>query len=156
LEKAAELFEQACRLRPDDYQPACHLSSIYAGLGRKDDARAASSRCLEVVEKHLALHPEDARALYLGAVVWCQVGLAARGLDWAARALALDPEEPVTLYNVACVYALQGKIEPAIECLERAVQHGFAHKEWIEHDADLNALHAHPRYQALLSKLSRD
>jgi serine/threonine protein kinase/tetratricopeptide (TPR) repeat protein len=154
LEKAAELFEQACRLRPDDYQPACHLSSIYAGLGRKDDARAASSRCLEVVEKHLALHPEDARALYLGAVVWCQVGQAARGLDWAARALALDPEEPVTFYNVACVYALQGKIEPAIECLERAVQHGFAHKEWIEHDADLNALHAQPRYQTLLSKLS--
>jgi len=153
LVETAHLFEQACQLRPDDYQAATHLGSIYAGLGRKADAEAACRRAAEVVTKHSELHPDDARALYLGAVVWCQMGEPARGLEWAGRALAMDPEEPVTLYNVACVYALQGQIEGALDCLENALKHGFAQKEWIEHDADLAALHGHPRYQALLQAL---
>jgi hypothetical protein len=33
------------------------------------------------------------------------------------------------------------------------VQNGFGHREWIEHDPDLDSLRGHPRYQALLSRL---
>jgi non-specific serine/threonine protein kinase len=153
LLEAAQLYEQACQLRPDDYQAATHLVSLYAGLERKADAEAASRRAGELVTAHLELHPDDARALYLGAIVWCQMGDTSRGLEWAGRALKLDPHEPVMLYNVACVYALQGQVEPALDCLEAALKHGFAHKEWIEHDADLAGLHNHPRYQTLLRTL---
>ena len=151
--EAAHLYEQACQLRPDDYQAATHLGSLYAGLGRKADAEAACQRAVGVAVKHLELHPDDARALYLGAVIWCQLGEPARGLEWAGRALAMDPVEPVTLYNVACLYGLQGQIEGALDCLENALKHGFAQKEWIEHDGDLASLHGHPRYQALLEAL---
>jgi tetratricopeptide (TPR) repeat protein len=153
LDEAARLFEQACRLRPDEYQAATHLGSLYAGLGRKADSQAACQRGMEILVKHVALHPDDARAWYLGAVVWCQLGEAARGLDWAGRALAIDPDEPVTLYNVACVYCLQGQTEQALDCLEKALKHGFAHKEWIEHDSDLDPLRGQPRYQTLLKTL---
>jgi serine/threonine protein kinase/Flp pilus assembly protein TadD len=150
LREALALYEQACQLRPDDYQAATHLGSLFAGLGRDADAQAAAQRAIEVVEKHLELHPDDARALYLGAVVWCQLGQPARGLEWADRALAMDPEEPVTLYNVACMYALQGRGEQALDCLESALAHGFGQKAWIEHDADFTSLRGHPRFQALL------
>jgi serine/threonine protein kinase/Flp pilus assembly protein TadD len=150
LLEAAQLFEKACRLRPDDYQSATHLGSIYAGLGRSADAEAACQRGLKTIEKHLELHPDDARALYLGAIVCCRLGEPARGLEWAGRALLLDPEETLTFYNVACVYALQGQTEQALDCLENALKHGFAHKGWIEHDSDLDSLRGHPRYQALL------
>jgi serine/threonine protein kinase/tetratricopeptide (TPR) repeat protein len=153
LEEAAQHFEEACGMRPEDYQAASHLASIYGGLGRKEQSLAACHRCLHVIEKHRRMHPDDARALYLGAVVWGQLGDSARALDWAGQALAIDPEEPVTLYNVACMYSLQGKVEQALDCLENAVKHGFAHRAWIEHDTDLNALHGHPRYQALLERL---
>jgi Flp pilus assembly protein TadD len=114
---------------------------------------AACRRCLEVTERHLQLHPDDARALYLGAVVWGQLGERDKALDWAGRALAIDPEEPVTLYNVACMYSLQGEVDKAMDCLENAVKYGFAHKAWIENDADFNAIRTHPRYHALMQKL---
>jgi non-specific serine/threonine protein kinase len=153
LEDAARQFERAALLRQEDYQALSHLASIYGGLGRKADALAAGRRCLQVVEKHLDLHPDDARGLYLGAVMLGQLGEPTRAVEWAAQALALDPDEPVTLYNVACVYALQGQPDQALDCLEKAVAHGFAHKAWIENDADLNALHGQPRYQALLQRL---
>jgi tetratricopeptide (TPR) repeat protein len=153
LAEAAELFEQAAQLRPDAYQPVSHLTSIYAGLGRKAESQTACRRCLAVIEKHLQLHPDDPRPLYLGAVALTQMGEKARALEWAERAMAIDPEEPMTLYNVGCVYSLQGQTEPALDCLEKAVKHGFVHKGWIENDSDLNSLRSHPRYQALIAGL---
>jgi serine/threonine protein kinase/Flp pilus assembly protein TadD len=154
LEQAAIHFEEACRLQPDEYQAASHLTSIYAGLNRKTECMNACRRCIQVMERHLQLHPDDPRALYLGAIVWSQIGERAKALDWADRALAMDPEEPVTLYNVACMYSLQGEIEKALDCLENAVKHGFAHKAWIENDADFNAIRGHARYKALIEKMN--
>ena len=57
------------------------------------------------------------------------------------------------LYNVACLNAVGGQTERALDLLEHAVQNGFGHKEWIEHDPDLASLQADPRYQALLKRL---
>jgi serine/threonine protein kinase/Flp pilus assembly protein TadD len=153
LLQAAELFEQACQLDPDDYQAASHLTSIYAGLGRKSDSLAASRRCLARIEKRLALNAEDARAYNLGAVVLSQMGEASRALEWAGMAQALGPEEPLILYNIACVYSLLGQTEKALDCLEQAVKHGFGQKEWIDNDSDLTPLHGEGRYQELLKKL---
>ena len=53
------------------------------------------------------------------------------------------------LYNVACTYSLLGKPDDAISCLERAVDKGFGHKEWLDNDPDLNALRDIPRFQTL-------
>ena len=153
LAKAAGLFEQATRVKPDDYQSPGLLALVYDGLGRKEDALAAHRRCCEVAEKHLEVHPDDARALYLAANSLLQMGERARGMEWARRALAIDPEEPSILYNVACVYALQGAIQEALDCLESAVKFGFGHKEWITNDSDLDALRNHPRFQTLLKRL---
>jgi tetratricopeptide (TPR) repeat protein len=154
LAEAAHQFEQASQLRTDEYQASSHLTSIYAGLGRRADSVNAGRRCLGRIEKHLALHPDDPRAHYLGAVVWSQLGERDRALEWAGRALAIDPEEPSTLYNVACMYSLQGQADQAMDCLENAVKFGFAHKAWIENDSDFDSLRQNPRYQALVNSMT--
>jgi adenylate cyclase len=51
------------------------------------------------------------------------------------------------------MYAVQGEPERAMDCLEKAVQHGFAHKAWIENDGDFNSIREHPRYKALLARM---
>jgi serine/threonine protein kinase/Flp pilus assembly protein TadD len=153
LEEAARLFEQASHVNPQDYQAPSLLAMIYAGLRRQPEAQAAYRRAVEMVEKHLELHPDDVRALYSGAQALCCLGETARGLGWAAQALAADPEDPGTLYNVACVYAIQGLTEEAVDCLEKAVRLGFRHKEWIEHDAELDSIRGSPRFQALLKTM---
>jgi Flp pilus assembly protein TadD len=108
---------------------------------------------LRVAEKHLELNPDDARALYLGASALVQLGDRERGLEWAKRAFGIDPEDSSVLYNVACVYALVGRLDDAIGCLEKAVQNGFGHKEWLENDSDLEPLRGDPRFEALRKKL---
>ena len=67
LAEAARFFEQAAALRPDDYQAFCYLAMMYEAMGRKGEADAASRRALPILEQHLELHPDDARAWYSGA-----------------------------------------------------------------------------------------
>jgi serine/threonine protein kinase/Flp pilus assembly protein TadD len=146
-------FGEASRVRPEDYQTAMLISLPYAGLGRDAEMQTALRHGLQVVERHLELNPDDARALYLGGVALAQVGERDRALEWADRALALDSEDSGVLYNVACVQALCGKRDRALELLEKAIQNGFGHREWLENDSDLEALRAEPRFQAMLQRL---
>jgi serine/threonine protein kinase/Flp pilus assembly protein TadD len=153
LAEAARLYEEASRLRPEDYQAVLLAAGVLRGLGKQAESEAAFRRGIRVAEEHLHLYPESARALYLGASAWCQLGERERALEWARRALAVDPDEPMTLYNVACVYALLGQTEDAIDALARAVALGFTHKAWIEHDADFRPLQGQLRFQALLASM---
>ncbi len=150
LEEAAKLFEQACRVKPEDYQAPTLLGMVYSGLRRKEDSLMAYRRGTHLAEKHLELHPDDARALYLGATGLCQLGERDRALAWARQALAIDPEEPSILYNVACTYALLGQTEEAIDCLEKVMERGHWYRGWAAKDPDLDSLRSKPRFQALL------
>jgi adenylate cyclase len=106
-------------------------------------------RALQAIEKHLELNPDDARAVTMGAVSWCRIGQPSTGVQWAERALDIDPEDAGVRYNVACLFALEGHHDRAIECLEDAVRAGFAHRDWVENDPDLDSLRDNPRFKAL-------
>jgi non-specific serine/threonine protein kinase len=151
LAKAAELYEQAAKLNPDDYQAVSLLVGVYHGLGRAADAAATEKRALQLVEKYSASHPDDARALYLGATILVRIGEHEKGAEWARRAIAIDPEETSILYNVACVFALLGKTEDAFACLAKVMHAGTFYKNWAAKDSDLDSLRSDPRFHAMIS-----
>lgn len=149
---AAQWYERAIALRPEDYATPQLLASVYMGLGRPEEAKDTQRRALELAERHLARYPDDARALYLGAGALATLGDATRAREWAKRAVAMDPDDSAVLYNVACAYALLGLYDSAIDCLEQAIANGFRHWQWIEHDTDLDGLRTNPRFEAMLAK----
>jgi tetratricopeptide (TPR) repeat protein len=153
LEEAVRHYQDAAAVRPEDYQALLLMQAPLKGLGRQAEAEAALRQGLQVAERYVELNPDDARALYLGAGALAQLGQGARALEWTKRAFSIDPEDSGVLYNVACSYALLGQIDDAIACLEKAVQNGFGHREWLENDSDLNALRPDPRFQALRARL---
>jgi tetratricopeptide (TPR) repeat protein len=150
--EAHRLFAQASAVRPEDFQAAMLGALSLGALGDPGETEEYRS-ALTIMERHLELNPEDARALYLGANALYKLGDTTRAEAWAERALAVDPNDAGVLYNVACAFAVQGLADRAIELLERAVENGFGHREWIEHDPDLRALHDRPRFKALLDRL---
>jgi adenylate cyclase len=81
------------------------------------------------------------------------LGKRQQGQQWAERALAIRPDDPMLLYNVGCVFSMLGRVEPAIECLEKAARNGLTHKGWYEHDSNLDPLREHARFQELVGKL---
>jgi len=153
-EKAVRLYEEAMRVRPEDYQSPLLVAQSYDDLGRPEDAVAARNKGIELAEQHLKLNPDDARALYMAANGMAALGQKERGREWAERALAARPDDPMLLYNVGCIFSLLGCVEEAISCLERGIDLGVAEKGWYEHDSNLDPLRAHPRFQALLTRLA--
>jgi adenylate cyclase len=153
IEKAALLFEKAVEVRPEDYQASVFLVSAYKELNLPTEAETAAHRAVELIEKHLRLNPDDARALYLGGTILIVLGEVEKAISWAKRAHAIDPDDPGVLYNIACIYSLAGKTEQALDCFELAIQLGFASLEWANHDSDLDPIRNHPRFQKALKKL---
>jgi serine/threonine protein kinase/tetratricopeptide (TPR) repeat protein len=152
-EKAVLHYLEAGRVRPEDYQTPYLVSAPLRRLGRKPEADAILRQAVKLAERHLELNPEDVRALYLGAAGMMELGEREKALEWVGRALVLDPEDSGVLYNSACVYALGGRTEEAIKLLDKAIDNGFGHREWLENDTDLDSLRADPRFEALLKKL---
>jgi len=153
LPKARSLYEEAMRVRPEDFYAPLLVAQVYQELGRPEDARAARERGVALVAKHVDLHPDDARALYMGANGLVALGEKEKGLEWARRARRIDPDDPMLLYNLGCIHALAGDVEEAIDCLERAAAGGLLQKGWYEHDGDLDPLRGHPRFKALLERM---
>src|SRR5215212_2445874 len=151
--EAAPLFERAAAIRPEDYQATTFLATAYTAQGRIGEASKASRRAITAIEKWLDINPDDARALNIGATIWSNLGETEHALEWAKRSLEIDPEDPQLLYNVACVYAIEGRKEDALRCLEEAIDKGYGHREWIEHDSDLNSLRSDARFKALLERV---
>ena len=150
LSKAALLYEEAMRLRPDDYQSPLLVAQIYDVLG-SPAAASASRRCgVQLAVAHARLHPDDARAYYMAANGMAVLGKRGLARQWAERALTLRPDDPMTLYNVGCVFCMLGSVEQAFDCLDKAARSGLTQKGWYEHDSNLDPLRTHPRFQELL------
>ncbi len=154
MTSAAELFQKAASVNPDEYQSRLLRVLVLRGAGRLDEAQDEARRAIAIVEKHLEWSPDDVRALLLGAGSLIVLGDTERAERWMRRAVDIDPDDPISLYNLGCNLATLNKVEKALDYLERAFEHGTISKDWMEHDADLANLHSHPRYAALLEKVA--
>jgi adenylate cyclase len=154
LEDAAKLFAKAADARPEDYQAPALLLTALRGLGRTEDGKAAARRTLDAIERHLHLHPDDVRAVYLASGAWSALGEREKVLEWADRALEMSPDDSGVRYNVACAYASEGLVDEALSLLERNVAVGWGNLEWIKNDPDLDPLRDEPRFGAIIDWLS--
>jgi tetratricopeptide (TPR) repeat protein len=79
-----------------------------------------------------------------------------RALELWQQALELDPTSATTLYNLACVQALLGRPELALEHLERAIGSGGARfRQWARTDPDLATLWRRPEARRVLDTYER-
>jgi adenylate cyclase len=150
MEEAGRHFEVASRVRQEDYQAPALLASVYDSLGQRDKGDEARRHTVRVTRRQLELYPTDVRALYLGAAALLQLGEKEEAKRWAGEALENGSDDPAVYYNLACFYAIDGDVDQSMECLEKAVDYGFAHREWLENDVELKVLHGLPRYRALV------
>ncbi len=147
--EAAKLLERAAAIRPEDFQAPQFLALALASMGMTTEGQMAQRRALKLIEQRLELNPDDARASNLGAATLAALGDKERAMEFAERSLSIDPDDPMLLYNVACTYCVLGEPDRALTYLERAVDKGFGHKEWIDHDSDLNPIRDTPRFRAI-------
>jgi adenylate cyclase len=154
VEKAVKMFEKAQAARPDDFESRVLWGQALTELGCRDEARRANEVAVESIEKHLELNPDEARAYSLGASVLVRLGQTDRSKQWTQQAIKLAPNDPLVLYNAACNFALLGETNNALDGLERAIEAGVAVGDWIKHDPDFESLRSHPRFQAIVMRIT--
>jgi tetratricopeptide (TPR) repeat protein len=111
-------------------------------------APAPTTRPAEISERDRARASELARkaVTYMDQQRYAQADLALRD------ALAIIPDKTTWLFNLACVQAVRGKPDEAMDTLEQATDLGFTDFTQLEHDAFLKPLRGLPRYQKLIAR----
>ena len=154
LEDAANHYQLAADINPDDCQALLVLVAVFRSLGRTQDMISAAREGVARAERELALHPENPRPAHLGAIALAELGELDRARDWAARAIAIDPDDVLTQYNGACFYSLVGDHDRAIDLLLAVLPRVDRQtKEWVKYDSDLNPLRDNPRFAKVLELL---
>ena len=156
MEKTAALFERAAEINPDDLNVPTFLTHVYRSLGRDEARLRWARRTVEIAERQLALYPDDARPPCMGIEGLIELGETNRAREWISRALALEPDDPTVQYNVACGLTKLGELEWALDLLEHSLRNAPPEMiSWVKHDADLDSLRNHPRYQEILELIGQ-
>ena len=156
IEKTAALFERAAEINPDDLNVPTFLTHVYRSLGRDEARLRWARRTVEIAERQLALYPDDARPPCMGIEGLIELGETNRAREWISRALALEPDDPTVQYNVACGLTKLGELEWALDLLEHSLRNAPPEMiSWVKHDADLDGLRNHPRYQKILELIEQ-
>jgi tetratricopeptide (TPR) repeat protein len=114
-----------------------------------DDKLHKGTEALEVMNEAVRLFPDSVLTRGGHGVLLARIGKRTEALIDAQEALLLDSGPP-TLYQVACIYALTSKQEPAdqfkaLNLLSSALRTGFA-LEWIDTDSDLDPIRKLPEF----------
>lgn len=120
---------------------------------------------LEKLEQAVKMYDQDGDLMYSYAQTLLNQERyedALKAYDRAEKLGAFNPKFKANIqYDRACAYAKLGRIEPAYEALNKAVDLGFRDLTHLRTDADLNALHSDKRWENLsasadVTKMSRD
>lgn len=127
-------------------------------MSRQDDKHATPRPqrvelgFLESIRRRLPAHQRTLEAL---GHLYTRSGRYQDGLGVDEALIRLRPDDPVAWYNLACSQALTGKSDQALQALERCMELGYTDLAWIRKDEDLAALHADPRFIALLARFQQ-
>jgi TolB-like protein/Tfp pilus assembly protein PilF len=152
-EKSIELFRKAAEVRPEDFQSPVLQAQSLEQLGHLDEARVVNQEAIRRAERVLELNPTNGRVLSLGSGALQKDGQVERALEWARRAETLYPDDMGVIINGALGRARAGRIEEALDLLERMFNKGWGKKDWVEHDSEYDCLRQEPRFIAMMAKL---
>ncbi len=123
-----------------------HEAQTLIGAGEAEEAR---KKCLEAVK----LDPSRSQAHTCVGVTYYLRDRYDEAFEAYAKALDADPTNPDVYYNMACVYAVLGKTEEAIQYLRLTLLNGYVQVKTMSEDADLKSLHGNPDFERLKTGL---
>ncbi|MEN0066114.1 MAG: sulfatase-like hydrolase/transferase [Myxococcota bacterium] len=123
------------------------LADLRYREGRWTDARG-------LYERVTTANPKDFEA-------WLHTGVSAlrmhdhgKAREATHRAQTLRPDSWLPAYNLACIEAMAGRAEEALQHLDLATQHGLRQPRQLTEDPDLATLRGRPDFNALLARMT--
>lgn len=114
FDKAAEDFDKALALKPDDIDAYCSLGMVYYKLGLPEKA-------IESFDKAIALKPTYFMAYNNRGLVFMQTGCLVKALQDYDKALVLNPVADQVYYNLGVFYSRSGFFNKSLENYNKAL-----------------------------------
>jgi TolB-like protein/Tfp pilus assembly protein PilF len=152
MDGANAMFCNAVDARPEEFHARALLAKTLRAVGDREHSLAMQQRVYDLVEYHLRLVDDDARALGDGAVSLVALGRIGEGLAMAEKALAMR-HSPMPYYAASAI-ALAGQVDRALDALEQVIEAGWSHHDFLKHDPDWSEFHHEPRFGRLLARLA--
>lgn len=155
--KAAAHYARASEINNGDWASTSMLADVYEALGEHALSVSAARRSMARIDLAIAQRPDFAEAIAMGAATLVFVGENSKAEEWARRAVLLAPDSFTVRYNVACVHAVVGKLELALDGLEHIHTQMPRAQRWllgmVQNDSQLNSLRSRPDFQAFVDRL---
>lgn len=108
---------------------------------------------LELLQGAARRRPGNLRVLFELGDLLTRLGRVRDGLQVDLRLAEILPRDPTVHYNLACSYALLGRIEEAFAELEAAIGLGYRDAAHMAADPDLESLRPDPRFVACMGRI---
>ncbi len=150
--EAMEMDQKAIEAAPSDHRNWGKLAATQRYIPGQEAASQQSYRhAIELVEKQLAINPDEPEDLYHLSAYRVNTGDLAGARDAMERSLSLAPENPSAHYFAAILEMNSGNDEVAMAELEKATSLGYSYK-LLQADPEFETLQAHAEFTALLDK----
>lgn len=136
-------YQQAISADPMKGYYHHHLALVFAAEGRNEDAIMAYQKVIEIDPDHSLANAA------LGGY-YRKMGLeelAQKHIGKAMKNIYNSESE----YNQACLEAICGNSDQAIQLLRIALEEKQTYVNWVMHDPDLDAIREHPSFKQLIS-----
>jgi len=180
LPEAEKQFRRALEVNPVFVEAMCNLGFLAALRGDDKEAegwyrksiqedpkfprvwrrladlyyeRGDFPHALEYYRKTLASQPDDFDATIQAGGAARRTGDKGAAARYYLAAEKMRKDSWLPMYNLACLWAVTGKPEPAIKLLESSVKHGLSRTDLLETDPDLASVRRRPEYPELLRRV---
>ena len=140
---ARDLFQKTLSLNPTSVDASYSLGSLKVKAG--DWGEAA-----RWFEKTLGLDSARLDAYVSLGGVYSKLGRYDKAEETLLKAVELEPGLPGAYYNLACLYAIRNDPVRAMVNLRKALEKGFAGRELLLNDPDLENIRKSPGFSDLL------
>ncbi len=149
---AAEAYEHAVELGPDDHYSWSSLAHVYDLLGgRAAESRSAYERATSLAEAVLERNPGDWETLSRLAVYNVITGETELGTTRIKTAVAEGAHLSNVNYHAAVIHSLLGQQEQTLDAIGRALETGAAVR-MIAEDPQFVDLHGNDRFQKMIGQ----
>lgn len=141
-----QLGINALKISPDDPEYLNLVGQTYAELGKNKIGENYLRKCIKN-------DAEYALGYYaLGVILAKFKKRRAEAVDCFMTAIKLDHDNYWAYYSVACLHALSGDKEMAVNYLKQSFEKGFSDKKHIDSDSDMDSLRKDVEFKKLMTK----
>ncbi|MBN1552661.1 redoxin domain-containing protein [bacterium] len=153
LDEALNWLEKA-RSTDQDWVSDVMFARVYARKGEYSKAKKSSEAAVENFITKGQVKAEDKETIVRS--LYSYVLIDSKAYDQALEYTKSLPDaetDSSSLYTLACIYALKGESDLAIENLNKAAKYGWDQVDHTKSDPDLIALHDHPRWEESINNV---